>query len=439
MKKIIIVIGVVLTLIGLGYRKWGGGSSPKKEVQLPETVKVERGFIRLGVVSSGKVISNLDVDIKCKASGEVIKLPFDVSDMVKKGNLLLELDPVDEQRLVRQAHSQLSASQARLINAQENMAIAEQNLITERQRAASNIKSVEVRANDSRMKADRVKELLTKKLSSQEEYETASTASAQAAADLEAAKIRLEELKTQARAIELTRQQVLMAESQVENDKIALDIAEQRLADTKVVAPINGVVTSRLVQIGQIISSGISNVGGGTTAMTLSDLSHIFVLASVDESDIGKVFLEQAAKITVDAFPGKKFEGKVVRIATRGVNVSNVVTFEVKMEVISSDKNLLRPEMTANVDITAVEKNNVLLVPMDSILRKEGKSFVTLWKEGNIKEEKLVEVGFSDGQKLEILGGINEGEAVIVRKNTAESKWKPDQPRPNPARMMGGR
>jgi HlyD family secretion protein len=209
----------------------------------------------------------------------------------------------------------------------------------------------------------------------------------------------------------------------VTNDLTALDLARERLNDTKVYSPIDGVVTARSVQIGQIISSGISNVGGGTTALTVSDLSRIFSLASVDEADIGKVTVGQPAEITVDAFPGKRFIGRVERIAIRGVNVSNVVTFEVKIEVTSKDKGLLRPEMTTNVDIVAAARDSVLSVPTDAIVRKGGKSHVTVVKADGAKEDRIVGTGISDGQRTEITTGATEGE-VVVNYQGADSKWK---------------
>ena len=149
---------------------------------------------------------------------------------------------------------------------------------------------------------------------------------------------------------------------------MSLDLARQRLTETRVVSPVDGVVTQRAVQIGQIISSGISNVGGGTTALVVSDLSRIFVLAAVDESDIGQVRPGQRVKVTVDAYRNREFAGEVVRISPRGVNVSNVVTFEVKIEVTARDKELLRPEMTANVEILIDERPDALLAPSDAHL-----------------------------------------------------------------------
>jgi HlyD family secretion protein len=432
MKKLVVAIIAVAVVAG-GYYAWSSYNKPQLPEEVIATDRVERGPLRMLVSSTGKVVSNLDVDIKCKASGEIIKLPRDVSDPVRKGELLIQLDPAEMQRLVDQAQASLAASQARLINAKESLTVAQQNLQTDKRRSDAALKAAEANAEDVQTKADRLKDLLTKKLASQEEYGTAQTATVQATASLEQARVKIEELKTQERAHEQLRQQIRIAEAQVKNDLTALDLARERLNDTKVYSPIDGIVTVRNVQIGQIISSGISNVGGGTTALTVSDLSRIFSLASVDEADIGKVAMGQPAEITVDAFPGKRFAGQVERIAIRGVNVSNVVTFEVKIEVTSKDKGLLRPEMTANVDIIAAARDSVLLVPSDAIVRKGGKLHVTVVKAGGEKEDRPVETGISDGQRTEITTGAAAGETVVNYKG-ADSKWKGGQ---RPRGFMG--
>jgi HlyD family secretion protein len=422
MKKFVIAIIAAAVVVG-GYYAWSSNNKPKSPEEIITTGKVERGSLRMLVSSTGKVVSNLDVDIKCKASGEIIELPLDVSDPVRKGDLLIRLDPSEMQRLVDQAEASLAASQARLINARESLEVARQNLQTDRQRSDSALKAVEANAEDARTKAERLKDLLTKKLASQEEYDTARTAAVQATTAMEQARVKIEELQTQKRTHVQLRQQIRIAEAQVKNDLSALDIARERLNDTKVYSPIDGVVTARDVQIGQIVSSGISNVGGGTTALTISDLSRIFSLASVDEADIGKVAVDQQAEITVDAFPGKRFAGRVERIAIRGVNISNVVTFEVKIEVISSDKGLLRPEMTANVDIIAAARDNVLSVPADAVVRKGGRPHVTVVKTNDEKEDRSVETGISDGQRTEISTGVAAGETIVIHQG-ADSKWK---------------
>ncbi len=430
MKKTIALLLLVAIVAGGSYWWWSRRSAAKSEQkEAPKTALVERGPVRLVVSSSGRMVSNLDVEIKCKASGEIVRLPRDVSDPVRKGDLLLELNPLEMQRQLNQSQAALGASQAKLVNARESLIIAQQNLATDRMRYDASLKAAAAKAVDSQAKANRLKELLDQRLASPEEYDSARTAAVQAASDLDQAQVRNEELKTQEHSLEISRQLIRIAEAQVENDRIALDLAQERLADTRVASPIDGVLTARNVQIGQIISSGISNVGGGTTAMTVSDLSHIFVLASVDEADIGKVAVGQPVEITVDAFAGKRFNGQVVRIATRGVNTSNVITFEVKIEVSSREKELLRPEMTANVDIIAAARDNVLSVPAEAIVRRKGKPHVTIASSGGAQDDRPVEIGISDGQKTEITSGTSEGETVVVY-NGGNSKFNGQQRRP---------
>ncbi len=260
-KALLAVLVVVVVLLAGGLWISRGRGESKNPTSQPTTAKVARGDVRLAVACTGRVVANLDVDIKCKASGEVIKLPFDISDKVKKGDLLLELDPVDEQRVLHQAEVALSASQARLAIAKQNLAIAESSLATTSKRTEADLQSAQASATDTRAKADRMKQLLAKQLCSQEECDTAETAAVQAAGNLITAQVAMDELKTQEEALELKRQDIVLAQTQVESDTVTKTQAEDRLTDTKVVAPMDGVVVARNVQIGQIIASGVSNVG----------------------------------------------------------------------------------------------------------------------------------------------------------------------------------
>jgi len=434
-KKFWIITLVIVLAAGGGVWYWRSKAKSAPAVTPTPTAKIERGPLRQSVASTGKVVSNLDVEIKCKASGEIVKLPFDISQPVRKGDLLLELDPRDEQQRVRQAESTVRSSQARLTNARESFALADEKLKTDRQRADVTLGAAQSRARDARAKADRTRELLGKKLASLEETETSETAAAQAAADAENAATAIEELKNQARTLEQARQQIRIAEAQLDSDQVSLDLARQRLTETRVVSPVDGVVTQRAVQIGQIISSGISNVGGGTTAIVISDLSRMFVLAAVDEADIGQVKPGQRVKITVDAYRNREFAGEVTRISPRGVNVSNVVTFEVKLEVTARDKELLRPEMTANVEILIDERADALLAPTDALFRRAGKSWVALQGADGAKSDREVTIGISDGRRTEILSGLSAGETVLVQG--ADSKWNGQGQRPGgPPPMM---
>ncbi len=422
-RKQIVIAAAVLLAAG-AFLTWRGcrGKTAATDGK-PATAAVTRANMVQVVNSSGKVVSNLDVEVKCKAGGQIVKLPFDVSDIVKKGDLLAQLDPVDEERKVKQAEVQLSASKARLASAKENLAIAGAALATDQRRAEAGLKAAASAAEDANAKAGRLKELLEKKLCSQEEYDTAANAAVQAAAALENARVKMEEMKTQERSLELKRQDVKLAETAVESDEIDLAIAQDRIRDTKVSAPVDGVVSDRKVQIGQIIASATSNVGGGTVILTLSDLSRIFVLASVDESDIGRMQVGHPVRITVDAFPTRRFKGRIERIATRGVNASNVVTFEVKIEVLGDEKNILKPEMSANVEVTTDKRDNALAIPAAAVLRKPDGYAVEVVKDGE-SSEREVKIGLNDGGRVEVLEGLAEGEVVRLRDGDSDSRWR---------------
>ncbi|MEE8552512.1 MAG: efflux RND transporter periplasmic adaptor subunit [Desulfobacterales bacterium] len=434
-RYIILILGVMI--ITVGYFWLRNSKGVETETQEWSKALVEKGPIRFTVPSTGRVVSNLDVEIKCKASGEVIKLLFDISDQVKKGDLLVELDPVDEQRKVKQGKIALTSSQARLKQSKVELQIAKKGLAIERKSVESVLKSAKASAIDARAKAERRKHLFEKKLTSQESKESMEIAAIQAEVDLENAKIRMEELALKEKELEINRQNVRLAEAQVETDIINLSLAEQRLQDTKVFSPIDGVVSERNVQTGQIISSGISNVGGGTVAMVISDLSRMFIIASVDESDIGKVELSQNVIITADAFLGKRFSGKIERIGTKGVNVSNVVTFEVKIELIGANKSLLKPEMTTNIEIIVAEKEEALLVPSEAVLNKDDQDFVRVMIDNGSVKERPVQVGISDGVLTEITGGLNKGDLVVYRPEEAKSRWRTDQSRRNLSSRRG--
>ncbi|MCX7044715.1 MAG: efflux RND transporter periplasmic adaptor subunit [Candidatus Sumerlaeota bacterium] len=443
MKKAIILLFIIAALAGGGYylkANQAKTAAAAQAAQADPTAQVQSGPIKLSVASNGKVVSNLDVEIKCKSSGTVTTLTCDISDPVKAGDLLVAMDPIDENRKVSQTRVDLAASKAKLEQSKLNLKNAEQNLVINRERAAANLQSAKAHAEDAKSKDARMKALFEKGRVSQEDYDTAHTSAIQAEADVRTAQAKVNDLVVEEQSLDLRREDIKLAESQVESDQINLDIAQQRLKETVVYSPMDGVVSARNVQIGQIISSTISNVGGGTALFTLSDLSRIFVLASVDESDIGRIALGQDATIRADAFPGRQFRGKVVRIATKGVSSSNVVTFEVKIEVQDEKKSLLKPEMTTNIEVVAAAKDEALLVPSTAILRKQRGQIVRIPVPDKDPEERAVTVGIDNGMQAEVLTGLKEGETVIAPK-TMDSKWAQGNRqggRPPAMMMMGG-
>lgn len=425
---------IILWLIGLaiffslgaaGYMLW-----PKKpETPTVTTVQVAQGPLIKTVAATGKVVPNFEVEIKAKASGKIIRLPYDVSDYVSKGTLLVQLDPIDESRNVSQSADSLSGLESKTVQSQVNLRVAQQKLSTDIARAKADLRAAQAKAKDAHAKAQRLKTLVDQRYISQEEAETGRTTEAQASTDFQNAQIRLQELATQQLALQAQAQDVQFAHAQASAQQVALAQSQQRLAETKLYAPISGVVTSRLGQIGNIVASGVTNVGGGTAIMTMADLSHIYVLASVDESDIGQVREGQLVNITADSFANQKFQGKVVRIAPEGVDESNVVTFEVKIEVISANSHLLKPAMTTNVEIVVAEKPNALKVPEDAVQTgRKGGHFVMVKNADGQLTRKRVTIGLDNGTDVEIIQGLSAGENVVTGQSQTRSRWRKDQP-----------
>lgn len=426
MKKVLLV--VVLLLIAGGVtafvmKRNASNAAAAETSPKSRTLKVERGTIDLRVSTTGKVVSNLDVEIKSKASGQIIKLPYDISDSVTSGSLLAELDPVDENRNVSQMEAALLSARARLAQAEESLKMSQSDVDTGTSTAMAELESAKIKALESHGKYERQQDLYKKHLVSIEELDVARSEESASQRALRQAEVRITELRNLPRTVELRKQDVQLNLAEVKRAEINMENALQRLKETKIFAPMDGVVTSRPVQTGQIIASGISNVGGGTTLMTISDLSRLFVNANVDESDIGKVQTGQRTMITADAYPGKRFRGEVVRVASKGLTNSNVVTFEVKVEVTGEGHDLLKPEMTANVDIQADRRDQALVLPNEAVQFGRGGYFVEVPKDGGTTTTRQqIKTGLTDGLNTEILEGLKENNEVAMPASM-QSRW----------------
>ncbi len=391
-----LVIFLVLAVLGGGG--WMLASKMKaanaSAAAAPSTDIVQRRTLEKIVAANGKVASNRDVDIKCQASGTIKTLPYkDVSREVKPGEMLCQLDPVDMQRMVDTAKAVVDADKSRITEAQINRDVAKMALITNKQRALAALESTQAQAEDAQAKADRTLKLYnyTKEngerleLASKEELVTAQTTATQMKVAVENAKTAIDELLQQEKQLDTKEEQIKQMQASLAQDQSRLDTAKQNVDYCTVFAPLadnpadppRWFISSLLTNIapGYIVQSGTSGFSAGTTILTLSDLSHVYVLASVDESNIGLVNdparggEAQKVRTTVDAFPKDVFEGEVVRVATKGISVSNVVTFEVKIEITSENRTLLRPEMTTSSNIICAVRDNTLTVPAADFAR----------------------------------------------------------------------
>jgi HlyD family secretion protein len=217
--------------------------------------------------------------------------------------------------------------------------------------------------------------------------------------------------------VTVLKAKIAQSRAQVAQDQANLTQLEEQLSYTDIISPIDGIVLSRDVEMGDAVSSILVLGSSATLVMTLGDTSEVYVKGKVDESDIGKVYLGQPARIKVESFKDKTFTGKVTKISPMGVEKDNVTTFEVRVS-IQNPGGELKAEMTANAEIILEEHKNVLQIPEGAILYdKDKKASVEIpdpkGKDG--KNKLAVNIGISNGAKTEVLSGLKEGDQVVLQ------------------------
>jgi HlyD family secretion protein len=243
------------------------------------------------------------VEIKSKASGQVIRMPVEVGSQVKAGDLLAQIDPRD----VRNQYDQAFAA----------------------------LRAVEAKVTISEAQKKRADDLFAQQVTTADEHESA--------------------------ALDFANAQASLVKARTD-----LDLAKQRLDDATVRAPITGTVLEQLATAGQVISSATSSASGGTTLLRMADLSRIRLRALVSETDIGSVRPAQSATVTVDAFPQRTFEGAVEKIEPQAVVQQSVTMFPVLIS-ISNERGLLLPGMNGQVAMLVDRRDNVLAIPLDAV------------------------------------------------------------------------
>ena len=306
--------------------------------------KVTRGDVARSVVATGKIQPITKVEVKSKASGIVEKLYVDINDRVKKGQQLAQLD--QEEIL-----AQVDAQRAQLAAAEANVATFEANIEQDKVNAA---------APDLPM----YKATLDRNLEMQKEGIVSRQALDDANKDYLAALTRRDSSKAQ---IGVDTAKLKQARAQVLQSQASLKQLEEQLSYTTIVAPMDGVILSRDVEIGDAVSSILVLGSTATLVMTEGDTSEVYVQGKVDEADIAHVYMGQPARIKVESFRDRLFNGKVTKIAPMGVEKDNVTTFEVRVS-INNPGGELKANMTANAEILLDEHKGVLTVPENAVI-----------------------------------------------------------------------
>lgn len=358
----LVVIAILAAVAGGATWKLKG--SDEQPIEEALVVKVKRADLAVEVIDTGKIEPREKVDIKSKVAGQVLEVLVDEGQQVKKGQPLLRLDTQDYAREAARADAELA-------QAQQALQFAEQALA--RKKAAL---------------ADR----------------------AVAQAD-----------------VELAQNEVDMRRASIRIAEVAVSAARDRLRSCEVRSPLDGTVIERGIEPGEVVSPGVQATFEGKPLLTVADLSTLIVRSELNQIDVARVALGQTATLTLDALPDRKWTAKVTKIAPAAVKAqgrdAEVFPVEATLEAgagAESSVAAIKSGMTADVRILVETRPQVLLIPIEAILKEEGKSWVKpvkLDEDGKTRKkgDKIeVKVGKSNDREMEILEGVHEGDEVAI-------------------------
>ena len=386
---VVLFLGLVVGGIALARLVKGTSIDPNR------LAKVTRGDVTRSVVATGQIQPITKVEVKSKASGIVEKLYADINNQVKKGQQLAQLD---QQEIV----AQVDAQKAQLASAEANVSAFEANIAQDKVNAAAPDLPMYKATLDRNLEMKKSGIVSQQALDdTNKEYLAALTRrdSATAQVGVDTAKLK-------------------QAHAQVLQSQASLKQLEEQLSYTTIVAPMDGVVLSRNVEIGDAVSSILVLGSTATLVMTEGDINQVYVQGKVDEADIAHVYMDQPARIKVESFRDRTFNGKVTKIAPLGVQKDNVTTFEVRVS-IDNPGGELKANMTANAEILLDEHKGVLTVPENAVMydaQKNASVQVPDSKQKDGYRKVPVKVGLSNGSVSEVTSGLKEGDQVVLQQ-----------------------
>ncbi|WP_297854441.1 efflux RND transporter periplasmic adaptor subunit [Meiothermus sp.] len=402
---------IVALAVGLGAYLLLRPKSVATNAPTVETAAVQQEMFRVSVSGPGTLEPVQSLAVKPAVNGTVLKLP-NVGDRVQRGQLIVQLDPTNYTRALENARLALQKAQANLDKLRSDQASA---LATARQ----NLASAEVAYANARrdLEAARTNLQATQKLyelggASAQSLQNARDAYAKAQAALEVAQVNLTtarqalSLRSSANAQDLRNAQIA-----VEQARLEVKNAEENLADTKIYAPFDGVVSEVNAQVGSIgVGATVSN---STALLTLIDDSSVNLPVQIDESEIARVKVGQKVEVTLDAFSGETFEGKVTAIAPKAQIQQNIAFFYVTVNIPNPERKL-RPGMSAEGEIIIEEIPQALTIPKRAVQTVRNRAYVDVLQPDGSRETVRVVLGPDDGVKQVVLEGLKPGQQVVL-------------------------
>lgn len=393
-KRKLVVVGaaVVLGVVGLyGYTVL---ARPATTIDPARLATVERGDLARSVVATGRIEPITKVEIKSKANGIIKELKVQVGDRVTVNQVLAELDRDNLAARLRESRAALTGADANL-----RAALAE---------FAKN--KVEAEGPDvafARRNVERAEQLSRDKLISPQNLDDARSAMDQAVNRQAVAKSQLG----------VSDARVAQARATVAQSQAAVDRTEEELTNATIRSPLNGVVLSRDIEVGSPVSSILNLGSSATLVMVLGDISQVYVKGKVDEADIGLVRLGQPARIKVETFKDRQFEGRVTQIAPMGVEKDNVVNFEVRVSIDNASGEL-RANMTSNAEIVLEEHKGTLIVPERAVIYDAShRAFAErVQPDSKTGRERVpITIGVSNGTRTQVVKGLAAGDRIILQ------------------------
>jgi HlyD family secretion protein len=377
MKRVFIGLGLIAGLAVASWFIFGSG----RQAESVTTARIERSDLEIAAAASGVIEADVQVEVKSRASGTVIEIVAIPGQIVAAGDSLVILDPADEVRNVRDAEASLSSARARLDQSRFALAAAR------------------TQAAEANGRAERRRQALAYGLISGEEHLAAAS-----------------EADVAGQSISQRAAEIRSAAADVERAELSISETRRRLEETLIRAPISGTVLKVYVENGSLVSSGFTNVSGGTTVLVLADMKKLFVNVKLDEAEVGTVRAGQEARIRVDAFPERVFRGRVERIEPLGVTEANVVTFDVRVLIEDDSATLLLPGMSTDVEIVTALEKDAVLVPVAALRSEHGGRYVILAS----GERRAIKTGRTDGTVFTVIEGLAGGEVVVIPEATAK-------------------
>lgn len=450
MKKKWIIAGVigflVIVVIVILSRLDFGIANPWLDGQIE---KAERGDMVIPVSATGIIEPSRIIQIKSKAGGQVSKIHVVEGQMVKAGDLLVELDPVDEKRNMEARQADLDRASSALEKMRIALENAQVDLPLQTRQAKARLEDATARLEDAKYRWEKMQSYIEGKSAADVEAVTtkASFLVAQAAKDLAQADYERSQ-NNERLALRGAQEDMKQAQALKEVAQKQLDEARLRLEETTVRARSDGMVYSILIHEGEMIQSGVASFTGGTPLMVLADVSAMFVMAQVDEADIGSIrriapeyarpgltekldeevyqekarevmdqFKDRIVSVTVDAYRREQYRGVIERILPEPIRVSGALAFKVRIRLVGEELEKLMG-LQADMSFTTQKEQGLILVKNEA-LHSEGRiCYLYVPVPGKQREEKKVqvEIGMTDGTSTEIKSGINAGDPVYIKR-----------------------